>query len=99
MYSQSRIRQNLAVEARFSPDGRILPLRILTGDRVFTVDRVTGCRRRAPEGVASVAPVEYTVIVEGIMKRLYYEPESRIWFSVRTVCPQDPDAGKGRAST
>ncbi len=92
MYSCSRIRQNLSVEARFARDGQIVPLRILANDRVFTVDRVTGCRRRAPDGVASVAPVEYTVIVEGVLKRLYYEPESRIWFSVRTVYAQSAGA-------
>lgn len=84
MYRINRVRQNLSVEARFSEDGQILPLRILTGDRVFDVTRVSGCRKHAPEGVASVAPVEYTVIVEGILKRLYYEPGSNLWFSVRT---------------
>lgn len=80
----TKIRQNLSVEARFSEDGRMTPLRILAGDRVFAVDRISGCRKRAPEGVASVAPVEYTVIVEGILKQLYYEPDSNVWFSVRT---------------
>lgn len=91
MYRCSKIRQNLSVEARFAQDGQIVPLRILADDRVFTVDRVTGCRRRAPEGVASVAPMEYTVIVEGVLKRLYYEPESRVWFSVRTLYGQSAD--------
>lgn len=84
MYKISKIRQNLSVEARFSEEGKIIPLRILTGDRVFDVTRVSACRKRAPEDVASVAPVEYTVIVDGILKRLYYEPDSNVWFSVRT---------------
>ena len=96
MYTLSRVRQNLSVEARFAADGQIRPLRILADDRVFTVDRVAGCRRRAPDGVASVAPMEYTVIVEGVLKRLYYEPESRIWFSVRTVYAQDADSRSER---
>ena len=85
MHRIRKIRQNLSVEARFSDDGQLSPLRILADDRIFTVDRIVSLRKRAPEGVASVAPVEYTVIVEGILKRLYYEPDSGVWFSVRTL--------------
>ncbi|MGM9680627.1 MAG: hypothetical protein ACI3XR_03885 [Eubacteriales bacterium] len=83
MQTIRRVRQNLSVEVRFLEDGQMVPLRIRAGDRVYAVDRVSGCRRHAPEGVASVAPTEYTVIVEGILKRLYYEADSNTWFSVR----------------
>lgn len=75
----------LSVEARFTTDGRMIPLRVRCPDEAYEIDRVLAVRRYRPPGVACIAPVEYTVIICGIEKHIYYEADSCTWFSVRPL--------------
>ena len=77
----------LAVEARLSPDGRLTPIRVFCGEGTYEIDRVLAVRRHRPPGIACIAPLEYSVVISGIEKCLYYEAESGTWFSVRRAQP------------
>ena len=73
----------LSVEVRFTTVGRMLPLRVQYSEETYEIDRVLAVRRYRPPGVACIAPVEYTVLICGIEKHIYYEADSGTWFSVR----------------
>ena len=51
----------------------------------FDISRIIGVRRYCPCVVGCVAPIEYTVVVQGIEKKIYYEHDTNRWFSVREV--------------
>ncbi|MBO5261895.1 MAG: hypothetical protein J6B45_02500 [Clostridia bacterium] len=73
----------LNVDALFLSDGTIKPRKIILKDEVFTIDKVISHKNYCPRVVPCVAPVEYTVTVEGVSKKIYYEPHSNMWFSVK----------------
>lgn len=73
----------LAVDAIFTSDGKIKPRKIILDEGIFTVDRVISIKARCPQVVSSVAPLEYTVMIEGCEKKIYFEPHSNTWFSVK----------------
>lgn len=73
----------LAVDAVFTASGTIKPKKIILKDGVFTIDRIISVKARCPLVVSAVAPLEYTVIVEGCEKKIYFEPHSNTWFSVK----------------
>lgn len=72
----------LTVDALFYEDGRIMPQKLWYKDRSMEIMRVMGVRRKAPLGVRSVAPLEYTVLIDGRTRKLYYEADSSCWFTV-----------------
>ena len=73
----------LTVDAIFSAEGTLKPRKIITKDGIFAIDRVLKIQSRTPVVVPCIAPIEYTVIVEGHEKAIYFEPHSRKWFSVK----------------
>lgn len=73
----------LGVEATFFTNGTIIPHKLTFGIQKFTIDRVISCRPRNPGTVSCIAPIEYVVMVEGQTKKIYFEPESHQWFSVK----------------
>lgn len=73
----------LNVDALFLSSGKIKPRKIILKEGVFTIDRVVSLKNYCPRVVPCVSPVEYTVIVEGNEKKIYYEPHSNMWFSVK----------------
>lgn len=73
----------LTIDAIFTSDGTIKPRKIILKDGFYTVDKVVNVRRFCPKVVPCVAPVEYTVMVEGNEKKIYFEPHSNMWFSVK----------------
>ena len=73
----------LNVDALFLSNGKIKPRKIILGEGVYTIDRVISSKPYCPRVVSCVAPIEYTVLVEGNEKKIYYEPHSNMWFSVR----------------
>ncbi|MBO4983211.1 MAG: hypothetical protein J6D23_04065 [Clostridia bacterium] len=73
----------LTVNAVFMTDGTIKPKKIITANDVFNIDRIVDIKRYCPRVVSCVAPIQYTVIVEGIEKKIYFEPHSNMWFSVK----------------
>ena len=73
----------LTVDAVFTRDGKIKPRKIILSEGTFLVDRVISVKARCPQVVSSVAPLEYSVMVEGCEKKIYFEPHSNTWFSVK----------------
>ena len=77
-------RINLTVEASFSPEGNMVPRRVIYNQVYYPILLVLDRKAAAPEGVRCKDPIEYTTLMIGrIMKKLYYEPSTGIWFSVR----------------
>ena len=73
----------LSVEVLFDADGNMTPCRILCKEGNFSIDRVLRVGNYCPPMVPARAPVEYTIVVTGQRKRLYFEPHSQKWFAVR----------------
>lgn len=73
----------LGVEAVFYADGTIIPRKVSFETKKYMIDRVVGCRPRNPGTVSCIAPIEYVVMIEGLTKKIYFEPETRRWFSVK----------------
>lgn len=79
------IRFPLTVDALFLTDGTVKPRKIILKEGVFNIDKVTRVKRYCPQVVPCIAPFEYTVFVEGSEKKIYFEPHSHMWFSVKEV--------------
>ena len=73
----------LNVDVIFLADGTIKPQKIILKEGTYKIDKVVSSKNYCPLVVPCVSPVEYTVIVEGSQKKIYYEPHSSKWFSVR----------------
>lgn len=73
----------LTIDALFLADGTIKPRKIILKEGVFSIDRVFSVKNYCPRVVPCVAPLEYTVLVEGNEKKIYFEPHSNMWFSVK----------------
>ena len=73
------IKKYVQVTAEFTPDGRLLPEKIIWEDgRIFTIDKITDCRRAASLK-AGGAGLRYTCMICGSEHYLYYE-ENYKWF-------------------
>ena len=48
-------------------------------------DRILQVRPYKPPKVACVAPIAYTVVIEGVEKEIFYEAETGTWFSVKAI--------------
>ena len=75
----------LTVEALFMPDGSVFPESLLLDDAEFQIDKIISSAERTPRTVTSISPTEYTVMVRGRVKKIYYETENNTWFSVKEV--------------
>lgn len=73
----------LGVEATFFTNGTIVPRKLSIGGQKYTIDRVISSRPRNPGTVSCISPIEYIVVVEGQTKKLYFEPETHQWFSIK----------------
>ena len=78
-------RKQLEFLASFCTDGKLKPFNLIYKDRGFDITRVIRVRRHCPQEVGCVAPLEYTVIVDGVERKIYFEPDSNTWFSVKEV--------------
>lgn len=76
-------RIQLEVEAVFYTDGGFSPKRIVFDGVPYDIDRVVSVRPYCPRVVGCVAPIQYTVVVGGMTKKIYFEADSNSWFSVR----------------
>lgn len=81
------LRVPLSVEVRFDPDGSMVPIALDYCDRRFFIDKVISSRNFTPNVVPCRFPVEYTVMIEGYKKKIYYEKHSNKWFSVKEFRP------------
>lgn len=75
----------LGVEAKFLTDGTILPRVIWLDANRYVIERIVCKNKHHPPEVGCIAPLEYTVMVEGFIKNLYYEPSTQQWFSVKEI--------------
>lgn len=73
----------LGVEAKFYTDGTIHPRKLFFAAQNYTIDRIMSCRPHNPGTVSCVAPIEYVVMIDGQTKKLYFEPETCQWFSIK----------------
>jgi competence protein ComEC len=81
-YLLNRIR----VDALFLPDGTFKPRKLIHNDTVFDITRIVQIRPYCPRVVRCIAPIEYTVIIDNVERRIYYENDTNTWFSVKEVC-------------
>ena len=73
----------LEVKVLFAPNGQMKPVNLFFEDKQYTVDRILRVRPYKPPKVAAIAPIAYTVVIEGIEKEIFFEAESNTWFSVK----------------
>ena len=73
----------LEVKVIFAPNGQMTPVSLFFGDKQYTIDRILRVRPYKPPKIAAIAPIAYTVVIEGIEKEIYFEAESNTWFSVK----------------
>lgn len=78
-------RKQLEVLASFGTDGALKPFKLIYKDRSFEITKVKRVRRHCPQEVGCIAPLEYTVIVDGVERKIYFEQDSNTWFSVKEV--------------
>lgn len=79
----------LEVVLKISADGYFIPQKIIYDEIGYEIERVLSVRKYCPP-VACFCPTEYTVVINGVVKKLYCEHidskrgEDRFnWFSVR----------------
>ena len=75
----------LKVDVIFTEDGNMMPRTLILGERRFDIRRVVKRRPYCPKEVACIAPIEYTVIIDNIEKKIYFEPDTFMWFSVKNM--------------
>ena len=75
----------LTIDALFLPDGTFKPKKLIYNDTVFEITRIVSVRPYCPRVVRCIAPIEYTVIIDGTERQIYYEGDTNTWFSVKEV--------------
>ncbi len=75
----------LMVDVIFTEEGNMMPRVLILGERRFEIRKVIRKRRYCPKEVPCVAPIEYTVMIDNIEKKIYFEPDTFMWFSVKDV--------------
>ena len=78
-------RIQLKIDAVFEEDGTITPKKVIFDEQAFDIVRILDVRRHFPTGVRCIAPIEYTVKIEDQGRKIYFEPDSNTWFSVKEV--------------
>ncbi len=73
----------LIVDVLFLQDGTMKPRKLVYDGQVYDISRVIRKKRYAPSVVPCIAPIEYTVQIDGTQKKIYFEPETYMWFSVK----------------
>ncbi len=75
----------LAVGVIYSADGVFKPKTISVNGEKFVIDRVLYKKNYCPKSVPAIAPIEFTILVEGETKKIYFEQDTGMWFSVKKV--------------
>ena len=79
------VRTPIGVEALFLVDGSFVPKKLWYKGKKFEIIRVVRERKYSPWQVHAIATTEYTVVIDDAERRIYYEPESNMWFSIKEV--------------
>ena len=75
----------LAVDVLFMPDGKMKPRKLVYNEQIFDIKKVIKIKKYAPSVVPCIAPIEYTVLIDNTEKKIYFEPETFMWFSVKQI--------------
>lgn len=76
-------RINLDVDVKFKCDGTLIPQKITYKAQQYPVTRIVGQRPFIPREVKCKEPIEFTAIIKGREKKLYYEYSTNTWFSIK----------------
>nr|MBQ4172589.1 hypothetical protein [Ruminococcus sp.] len=76
-------RINLDVDVKFKSDGTLIPQKITYKAKQYPVTRIVGQRPFIPREVKCKEPIEFTAIIKGKEKKLYYEYSTNTWFSIK----------------
>ena len=77
------IRFPLRVEAEFTKEGAFEPKCVIVDGEHFPISAILRKRNFTPPGITCFLPVEYTVVIRGREKCIYYEPLTNKWFSLK----------------
>ena len=75
----------LAVGVVYTADGNFKPKTIIVNDEKFLIDKVLYKKNYCPKSVGAIAPIEFTVLVSGETKKIYFEKDSGKWFSIKRI--------------
>ncbi|MBQ3039998.1 MAG: hypothetical protein IJD42_00195 [Clostridia bacterium] len=79
------IRIPLAVGVIYSADGVFKPKTISVNGEKFLIDKVLYKKNYCPKSVGAIAPIEFTIMVGGEIKKIYFEKDTGKWFSVKKI--------------
>lgn len=79
------VRIPIGIEAVFLTDGSFVPKKLWYKGKSFDIIRVVRERKYSPWQVRAIATVEYTVIIDDAERKIYYEPDTNKWFSIKEV--------------
>ena len=72
----------IEVLALMRADGSVIPRAVLVKGEKFEITRILGISSQYPCGVPCISPIEFSVVINSIEKKIYYERSSGTWFSV-----------------
>ena len=75
----------LMVDVIFTKEGNMMPKTLIFDEQRFDIRKVVKKRRYCPMEVPCIAPIEYTIMIDNIEKKIYFEPDTFMWFSVKSA--------------
>ena len=88
----------LSVGAIYSKSGVILPSEVIYEGKKYPIEKIISRRKRSPQVVPCIAPIEYTVLIDSYEKKIYFEKDTGKWFSVMKVTiPQKVSDDEGQS--
>ena len=76
------LRIPLSVGVIYSKSGRVLPRTVIFEGERFPIDKILFQKKKNPLVVPCIAPLEFTVLIGGQEKKIYFEKDTGKWFSV-----------------
>ena len=73
----------LEIELHVNIFGDYIPKKIIYDGCSYTVDKVLGTRIYTPPDSAAFCSKEYSLIVEGALKKIYRDGKTNVWFSMK----------------
>jgi hypothetical protein len=63
----------------------MMPKTLIFDEKRFDIRKVVKKSRYRPKEVPCIAPIEYTIMVDNIEKKIYFESDTFMWFSVKSA--------------
>lgn len=73
----------LKVDVLFTEEGEMKPRKLVFDSKVYEIQKIIRVKRFCPKTVPCIAPIEYTVQIDNVEKKIYFEGETNKWFSVK----------------